>query len=231
MLDPRARRRLRGVRHLRPAGAVDSRHGGFVAHPSVDPGIVLWMPPLSVAVRPSALLCNGDGTGCRGTRCRRGIHGRRKVVRHLRLDVGLVGLFTHVVLPFFPSFFLETNPNESARARGLLPGKKCVHRSTIGTSDAAGNPLGDRGRGHFLRPVSRGKRLETEQFGKFLVTAPLISLLPSDNAGKAGVKNFGTCPVSRPKGRMLRHQTAPGLGESRKIEGLPRAGQLQVASK
>ncbi|VXC19446.1 hypothetical protein ARTHRO8AJ_430149 [Arthrobacter sp. 8AJ] len=219
------------MRHLRPAGAVDRHHGGLVPHPAVAGAAVLRVPALSQAVRPPALPCQRNGTRCRGAGRNRRIHGCRKMVRHFRPDVELVGFFTHVVLPFFPSFFLETNADESARARGLLPGKKCVHRSTIGTSGAAGNPSGDRGSGHFLRPVSRGSGLETEQLGKILVTAPFISLLPSDHAGKAGGKISGTGPISGPKGSMLRHQTARTLEESRKIEGLPGAGQLQVASK
>jgi hypothetical protein len=82
-----------------------------------------------------------------------------------------------------------------------------------------------------LWPVSLGSGVETGHFGKFLVTPLFISLLPSDHAGKAGGKIFRTGPKLGTKGSMLRHQTARTLEESRKIEGLPGAGQLQVASK
>jgi hypothetical protein len=96
------------VRHLRPAGAVDGGYSSLMPHPAMSGGPVLGMPAVPGAVRPPALLRKGDGTGCCWTRRHRSIHCRSKVIRHLGLDMELVGLFTHLVLPFFPSFSLET---------------------------------------------------------------------------------------------------------------------------
>lgn len=96
------------MRHLRPASPVHRRHRGFVPHPAVACGLFLRVPPLTAAVRPRALLREGYGAGGRRTRNGGRLHCCRKVVSHLRFDAGMVSVFTHFVLPFFPSFFAET---------------------------------------------------------------------------------------------------------------------------
>ncbi|WP_285242044.1 hypothetical protein [Pseudarthrobacter sp. fls2-241-R2A-127] len=112
------------------------------------------------------------------------------MVRHLWPDVELVGVFTHVFLPFFPSFFVETMRRlQRPGVRGVLPEKKCFHRSTIGTAKAPVNPSNGRDRTHFRARVHPKKPFETVPDGKFLVTAPLIILLPSSSAGIRGEKS------------------------------------------
>jgi hypothetical protein len=153
------------------------------------------------------------------------------VVGHLWPDVELVGVFTHLFLPFFPSFFVETKRRlERPGVRGQLPEKKCFHRSTIGTSRTPVNPSKGGDRAHFRGHYHQKMEPETVSDGKVLGSAPLISLLPSRSAGKRGTKFFGSGPWTAPKGRTLRHETVATPQGSRKIEGLPGAGQLQVAS-
>jgi len=225
---------------LRPAGAVDRRHGCFVARPAMACRPVLGMPPLSQAVRPPALLRQGHATGCCGAGGHRSIHCCREMVGYLRLDVELVGLFTHCGSSLLPSFFLETERQpKRPGAHKLLPGKKCVHRSTIGIPEAPVNPLKGRWarslswpqqqvRSTRISPKNRAGRHKNQ---KNSVTIRLISLLPSNHAGKAAEKIFGMEAFRGSKRAYPRPFCGPSIPISRKIEGLPRAGQLQVASK
>ena len=121
-------RRLRGVRHLRPAGPVDSGYCRLVAHAAVSGSPVLRMPAFAAAIRPCILPGQGDSPAYCGPGCDRGFHGCSKMVRHLWPDVELVGLLTHV---FFPSF----HRSSLKRGAGRAPGRaRAVSRKEVCSS-------------------------------------------------------------------------------------------------
>jgi hypothetical protein len=152
-LEVLLQRSLGRVRHLRPAGAVDGRHGCRLPHAALARTAFLGMPPLPAPIRPGAWSAriHGGGRSCspRHIGC---FHCLRQMRRDLRRQFLSSDFVSHFVLPFHD----ETKCYQRKARRGLfatvgvagcslaagvrLPENECSHGTTIGKQRAPVNP-------------------------------------------------------------------------------------------